>query len=905
MKKSSFWMAVLSAIFGLAPSTFAEDIAPAAKRYADGSAETPDFRKHVMPLLGRLGCNGRACHGSFQGQGGFRLSLFGYDADLDHKGLAERVDLDKPESSYALQKALLEEPHRGGKRFEAGSWEHKLLTAWIKGGAKKTGDGDEVPTLKSVDIEPKEVLFKKDGESVQLKVVGVWSDGAREDITCLCRFQTNDEQVADISKDGLISGKQAGDTHVVVYYDNTVNPIPVLRPVSDKTGDKYPSVETKTKIDEFVQVKLRKLGVVSSEVAGDMEFLRRLSLDLTGTLPSPQEIQAFVADTNPNKRAKKIDELLETPAYAAWWATRLCDWTGNTNNQRNNNTIPREAVVRDWYEWVRTRIESNVPYDQIAEGFVMAGTRNKGESYREMCEDLSKRYYTEKTGAASRDSMPHYWTRNNFQTAEDRTIGFAYNFMGVRIQCAQCHKHPFDQWSQDDFHQFKNFFTHTKTVGRPADAKDDYAKLTEELGVDLKKGNNGDRQRALAEAGKAGKIIPFEEVFTAKVEAAAAKDRKAKEVKPDAKRVVPSGPKARLLGAGDIDLSQSDDPRQPLMEWLRSKDNPFFSKAFVNRVWANYFNVGIVQPADDHNLANPPSNKALLDYLASEFIAQNFDMKWLHREICNSATYQRTWAPNETNKLDERNFSHAVPRRLPAEVAYDAIRTAAANDDDFAAARSTVKGRAISIPGSGGRPGQGNGGTDYALSLFGRSIREGNCDCDRSSEASLLQTVYLQNDSEVLGLIASQKGWFTQAKRELGLEKSKDDDKKKPDGSSDVARLEAVRARFQKAIKKAEDRNDEKVLAYSKKELAKVEEQLAKLTAKPEEKPAETAATPMAKDRIVGVVKSAYLRTLSRLPSDDEMNRSVAYIESSSDPMRGAGDILWALINTKEFIVNH
>ena len=157
-------------------------------------------------------------------------------------------------------------------------------------------------------------------------------------------------------------------------------------------------------------------------------------------------------------------------------------------------------------------------------------------------------------------------------------------------------------------------------------------------------------------------IIPFEEVFTAKVEAAAAKDRKAKEVKPDAKRVVPSGPKARLLGAGDIDLSQSDDPRQPLMEWLRSKDNPFFSKAFVNRVWANYFNVGIVQPADDHNLANPPSNKALLDYLASEFIAQNFDMKWLHREICNSATYQRTWAPNETNKLDERNFSHEIGR---------------------------------------------------------------------------------------------------------------------------------------------------------------------------------------------------------------------------------------------------
>ena len=906
MKKSAFWMALFGIASGLAPTAFAEDIAPASKRYAEGASDTPDFRKHVMPLLGRLGCNGRACHGSFQGQGGFRLSLFGYDADLDHKGLAERVDLEKPESSYALQKALLEEPHRGGKRFEAGSWEHKLLTAWIKGGAKKTGEGDEVPVLKSVEIEPKEILFSRDGQSTQLKVFGVWSNGTREDVTCLCRFQTNDEQVAEISKDGVVSGKQRGDTHIVVFYDNTVNPIPVLRPVTDKTGDKYPGVETKTKIDELVQVKLRKLGVIPSEVAGDMEFLRRVSLDMIGTLPSPQEIQVFVADTNPDKRAKKIDELLETPAYAAWWATRLCDWTGNTNNQRNNNTIPREFVVRDWYEWIRTRIEKNVPYDQLAEGFVMAGTRNKGESYREMCEKLSSAYFVEKNGAADRDSMPHYWTRNNFQTAEDRTIGFAYNFMGVRIQCAQCHKHPFDQWTQDDFHQFKNFFTHTKGTGRGPDAKADYDKLVEELGVDLKKGNNGDRQRALAEAGKAGKVIPFEEVYTAKVVAAAPKDRKTKEVKPDAKRVVPSGPKARLLGAGDVDLSTTEDPRQQLMDWLRAKDNPFFAKAFVNRVWANYFNVGIVQPPDDHNLANPPSNKALLDYLSTEFIARGFDMKWLHREICNSATYQRTWAPNESNKLDERNFSHSIPRRLPAEVALDAVKTVALADTDFAETRANLKGRAISIPGSGGRPGQGNNGPDYALGLFGRSIRESNCDCDRSAEASLLQTVYLQNDNDVLGMIdpKSGKGWIKQAGVDLGVEKTRD--ATKPTKNPKLAEQLQMKAGIEKRLAKAEKTKDEKLVAQMKELLEKTEARIADLTPKSDDKPAETpAAAPMAKDRVINVVKSAYLRTLSRLPSDDELNRTVAYIESASDPMRGASDVLWALINTKEFIVNH
>jgi len=908
MKKSSFWMALLGVASGITSVAMAEaTVEPVSKRYADnGTSDTPDFRKHVMPLLGRLGCNGRACHGSFQGQGGFRLSLFGYDADLDHKGLAERVDLEKPESSYALQKALLEEPHRGGKRFDVGSWEHKLLTAWIRGGAKKTSEGDEVAKLKSIEIEPKEVVFKMDGQSTQLKVVGVWSDGTREDVTCLCRFQTNDEQVAEITKDGLVSGKQRGDTHVVVFYDNTVNPIPVMRPVTDRNGDNYPSIETKTKIDELVQVKLRKLGIIPSDVAGDMEFLRRVSLDLIGTLPSPQEIQAFVAETDPNKRAKKVDELLETPAYAAWWATRLCDWTGNTNNQANNGPVPREQMTRDWYEWLRDRLAKNMPYDNIAEGFVMANTRNKGESYTAMCEDLTKSYYQDKTGAAHRDSVPHYWTRNNFRTAEDRTIGFAYNFMGVRIQCAQCHKHPFDQWTQDDFHQFKNFFTHTKSNGRTGDSKAEYEAIVAALGVEMKKGmNQNERQKLLASAAKEGKVLPFDEVNTPKVAASTSKS-KTKEAKPDAKRPVPSGPKARLLGAGDVDLSQSEDPRQPLMDWLRSKDNPFFAKAFVNRVWANYFNVGIVQPPDDHNLANPPSNKALLDYLSTEFIAHNFDIKWLHREICASATYQRTWSPNESNKLDERNFSHAVPRRLPAEVAYDAIRTVAANDEDFASMKSNVARRAISIPGSGGRPGQGGGGTDYALSLFGRSIRESNCDCDRSADASLLQTVYLQNDTEVLGLLKSPKGWYAQASRDLGLTKDRNDsDTKNDEKSVELAKLERERDRATKALRKAEAKKDDKLIAAMTILIAKTDTQIAKVKGKTEEKPAESAPVPMAKDRIVNVVKGAYLRTLSRLPSDDELTRTVAYIESSNDPMSGAADVLWALINTKEFIVNH
>ena len=909
------WLTALVAAAALNASvTMAADeavIESAAKRFATPeSPETPDFRQHVMPLLGRLGCNGRACHGSFQGQGGFRLSLFGYDAELDYKGLAERLDLAKPEASYALQKPLLEEPHRGGKRMEKGSWEHNVLVSWIKGGAKKTAD--DAVKLTSVEITPKEIVFVNAGEQARLKVVGVWSDGRREDVTCLTRFQTNDEQVAEISKDGVVSSKQTGDTHIVVYYDNKVLPIPVMRAVTDKTGDKYPTIETKTKVDELVLLKLKKLGVLPSELAGDTEFLRRLSLDLAGTLPTPKEIQEFVADVRVDKRSLKISELTERPAYASWWATRLCDWTGNSNNQRNNGPLPQGTATRDWYEWLRVRIEQNVGYDKMAEGFVLASSREKGESYRELCEELTHELYAKDgKGTAHRASVPQYWTRNNFVMPEDRVIGFAYNFLGVRIQCAQCHKHPFDQWTQDDFHQFKNFFVHTKSAGRSSDSKADYEAIVAELGVDLKKNmTNAERTKLMASLAKDGKTIPFDEVFTTKVVAkneARAEARKGKDKEKDAKAAAAiaasrKSATARLLGGADVELSEFDDPRQPLMDWLRSKDNKLFARAFVNRVWANYFNVGIVQPPDDHNLANPPSNAPLLNYLSEQFIEHNFDIKWLHREICSSETYQRSWTPNETNKADERNFSHAVPRRLPAEVAYDALVAATASDEEFAAMHSNVSGRSIAIPGAGGRGAGNGGGKDYALGIFGRSIRESNCDCDRSTDASLLQTVYLQNDQEVLGLINRGKGgWINQAGLELGLIKSKQADPKRGP-EAEVRKLEELVARMEKVKQKAEARKDEKGAADAAKKVDELKLEIAELKAKvPTEEVVQTADA----DKLATVIRATYLRTLSRLPSETELTRSIAYVDSTDNKLRGVSDILWALINTKEFIVNH
>ncbi|MFP6763997.1 MAG: DUF1549 domain-containing protein, partial [Planctomycetaceae bacterium] len=445
---------------------------PAAERFAAGGAdETPNFRRHIVPLLGKLGCNSRACHGSFQGQGGFRLSLFGYDFKMDHEGLIDRVDTDDPPGSYAIQKALLEEPHRGGKRFDRNSWQHHLFVKWIETGAHSV-DVKTSPRFERLEITPREIRFRNESEKVQLKVVSVWSDGSREDVTCLSRFQTNDEVVAEVSSSGEVSSQQSGDTHIVVFYDNGVHPVPVIRPISPRSGENYPVVTTSTPLDEIVVEKLTKLGVLPSSIAGDAEFLRRLSLDMTGTLPTPEEIQNFAASTDSQKRAQKIDELLNRPTYAAWWATRFADWTGNSDDQLNNAAPVRSMAARDWYEWIRVRLERNEPYDRIAEGFVLAGSREKNESYQEYCENMAPLYAKESRGSyADRSTMPHYWARQNFRTPEDRAIGFAYNFLGIRIQCAQCHKHPFDQWTMDDFHQFKNFFVNTRFRGSPESRK--------------------------------------------------------------------------------------------------------------------------------------------------------------------------------------------------------------------------------------------------------------------------------------------------------------------------------------------------------------------------------------------------------------------------------------------------
>ena len=727
----------------VAAASISDVLPPANVRFAPGAmpaAQVPDFQRHVVALLGRLGCNGRACHGSFQGQGGFRLSMFGYDFAADHQALrageTPRVNLSSPAESLILNKPTSADEHGGGQRFAQDGWEYRLLKAWIEGGAKPVAP--DAARFVRLEVTPAELVFASAGESRQLRVVAVWSDGSREDVIPLTRFQSNDESVATVTADGLVQSTGAGDTHVVCFYDNGVQPIPVMRPVSERTGDRFPDVPAPTPIDQHINAKLAKLGIVPSELCTDEEFLRRASLDLIGTLPTPAEIKAFLADRSPDKRARKIDELLERPAYVAWWTVRLCDLTG-ANAGYLGSTEMASVVAEQWRAWIERRVRDNVGWDQIAQGIVLATSRDRGQPYED--------YVVQQSGFTGGDnpadftalnrSLPHYWHRSNQGTPSEKALAFGYVFLGVRLQCAECHKHPFDQWSQQDFQQFREFFTRIKTGVAP-DAGEAQTRLQEMLGVPTKLNTAASRRQSYLRIAAEGRPIPWTEVYIAPP--------------PDTPQP------ARLLGGPELDLSGYDDPREPLAAWLTHKDNPYFAKAFVNRVWANYFNRGIIEPPDDLNLANPPSNGPLLDYLTRQFIAHGYDMKWLHREILSSHAYQRSGHANETNRDDTRNFSRAVVRRLPAEVVVDAIHQATANQAALAQVNTNVTGRKIGL-----HPRSYQARVlEYALLVFGKPLRTTNCDCERQHAPTLLQSLYLRNDEEIYTKLRRSDGWLTE-----------------------------------------------------------------------------------------------------------------------------------------------
>ena len=809
-----------------------ENINVAISHRLEGSDESPDFQKHVLPVLGRLGCNGRICHGSFQGQGGFSLSMFGYDFDADHTALTggnePRVDFRKPDESLIIYKPTHEDDHGGGERFKVGGWEHRLLRRWIETGAKGLADGPK--RIVRFDVTPAEIVFSKTGETKQLNCVAIWEDGTREDVTPLTRFQSNDDAIAEVTSDGLITCKSPGDTYVISFYDNGIFSTQVLLPISDRTGNRFPAVAAPTEIDRLVIRKLARLGVVPSELSSDEDFLRRVSLDMIGTLPTPAEQIAFLVDPSSGKRQRKIEELLESPAYADWWAVKFCDLTGSNSQYLGTTDMNTPAAIQ-WNQWMRRRILDNVGWDKIAAGIVLSESRRPGQSYGEYVTEQSRFMRKQKPDdfTANDNPMHYYWFRSNNQIPTDRALSFGYVFMGVRLQCAQCHKHPFDQWSKQDFEKFSQFFTRVK-AGVAPDAKEAQTQLKAKLGVPVKLDTAALRRQMYLRVSAEGLPIPWNEIWIDK---------------PGTKPQI-----ARLLGNEELDLNEYDDPREPLMAWLLEKNNPYFARAFVNRIWHHYFGVGIVEPPDDFNMANPPSNKALLDWLSNQFVVNGYNMKWLHRTITSSQTYQLSWKPNETNRDDVRNFSHAQIRRMPAEVTIDAILQATANEDRLKTWSSNTSQRKItqhpkSIQARG---------IDYSLLVFGKPLRTTNCDCERQGQPTLLQSLYVRNDTEMLEWLERSDGWLVETANKLGQTLAPETKPAKPAS----------------------------------------------------EKPNEPSKTHSPDDSVIdGLVQEAYQRSVSRIPTDVELVRGRDHLKSGESTIESLRDLMWALLNTQEFLTNH
>jgi hypothetical protein len=520
---------------------------------------------------------------------------------------------------------------------------------------------------------------------------------------------------------------------------------------------------------------------------------------------------------------------------------------------------------------------------------------------------------------AQRDGMPLYWARRNFRQPTERAIGFAYTFLGVRIECAQCHKHPFDQWSKKDFDEFSNLFAPIK-MNQGAATKEDKSEEREmlaSLGVsESTKGNL--LRKKLAESLLEGKTVPFGELMVDTVSAAQRVKAQVAQANKKGKKVNLRVPTGKILG-DDSEVELNQDPRMALMSWLRSPDNPYFAKAVVNRVWSNYFGTGIVDPTDDMNLANPPSNAPLLDYLANGLIEHDFDLKWLHREIMTSQTYQRSADVNETNRFDRRNFSRHVPRRYPAEVVHDAVLMATLSDEQANHVMETLEGMAItdalSIYGEGK-------GSVFALDVFGRSTRESNCDCDRSDSPSLLQSVYLRNDVDIHRRLADRSGWVTESCNKLGIApEASRVDKVKAELNERIGRqkqfMEARITEFNQLPPKRQEQMRPKLKAQYEKLSKQLEAEgevllpFAELLKNPKQlsmevAPAETTHTSASKtEPLSAVVEDAYLRTLSRFPSPEEMHTSLAFFEESQSKSEAVKSLLWALLNTKEFIISH
>lgn len=703
-----------------------------------------NFANQIVPIFTKTGCNAGGCHGKSGGQNGFKLSLLGFEPteDFEHlvkEGRGRRLFPAAPDRSLLLQKAVASMPHGGGKRLDADSDDYRLLVRWIRQGMPYGSASD--PVLARVIVSPEHRVLKGKAQQ-QLAVTAIYSDGSQEDVTRSALFEPNDANMAKVDAVGRVQvADQPGDVAVMVRYQGKVAVFTATIPLGPALVESsFPP--TRNFIDERVFAKLKNLGLPPSPLCDDGTFIRRVTIDVAGRFPTPQEVETFQNDPSSDKRDRWIDQLLDSSDYADYFANK---WSALLRNRRGEPGQMRGTFL--FHGWIRDSFLTNKPYDQFVRELLTAS----GEI---------------------ESNPPVAWYRQlNQVTAmlEDTS----QLFMGMRLQCAQCHHHPFEKWSQQDYYGLAAFFSQVRQEG-----------------------------------GRAGQTAVFH------------RRGQAGSNNPKTKQTVrPAG-----LGAVTIEISADDDPRAALADWLTAPANPFFSRSLVNRYWKHFFGRGIVDPEDDMRDTNPPSNPALLADLSQHFSSSGYDLKDLVRTICRSSAYQLDSTPNSVNAVDRQNNSRFYPRRLTAEVMLDAVDTLLGAPSEFAGMPPGI--RAVQLPDNGFNS------TSYFLTVFGRPDASTSCECERSQEASLAQSLHLLNAKDI--------------QQKLGRD----------GGRAALLAADASTAEDQK-------------------------------------------------------IQSLYLLAFARQPSGEELQAALKYLEKSTGGSDAAArrrafeDLIWAIVNTKEFAFNH
>jgi hypothetical protein len=634
---------------------------------AFGTADPISFKTETLAALTKAGCNMGACHGSPSGKGGFRLSLRGYDPPLDiltlkSEAYGRRTNPMQPDESLLLKKPLMQVAHGGGQKLFKGDAAHVALRTWIAEGLRL--DPAEEPDLLSIELFPNKRVFQPAGTRQQTVVLGTFSDGSVRDVTALTVFSSSSESVAKVNDKGLVEKQGRGETAILARYLDKMS-TSFLTFLDDVPGFAWNDSPEYNFIDRHVNDKLKQLRILPADLCTDEEFLRRSTLDTCGRLPTIEETQAFLNDLSDDKRAKLVDTLIESPDHAAFWTLKWADVL-----RANTGKLTAPGVAK-FDRWIYDGILHDLPMDQFARDLLTAN------------------------GSVFENPAASYWKASREPTDAVETT--AQLFLGIRIQCAKCHNHPFERWTQDNYYGLGAAFAR---VGR-----------------------------------KPGQVDNEEVIFPA---------QGGEVTQPRTGKTMP----VHLLLKGDVQVPNDQDRREVFAEWLTSAENPFFSKAVSNRIWGHLMGRGIVEPVDDFRDSNPASNAKLLNELAQQFAEHNFSRRWLIKTIMASHTYQRSSRTNDFNKTDEIYSSHATVRMLGAEQLLDAISDVTAVPETFAGVPAGTRATQLPEPPT----------DNYFLKVFGQPQREMACECERSSESNLSQALQMINGPTVHNKLRADNG---------------------------------------------------------------------------------------------------------------------------------------------------